>query len=479
MNSTINKQIKKTLENFNFPVIGASVQPFGRIGIEEIFPHFSIACLRYSEELEQMRKENIPIFCLEEALEKNPKGKRNTTTVLRNKLFQKFLKKIIVNNSQKPVLILYKSSQEIERLAKKFNWILAANSQKLYKKLENKLFFKKLIKKLNINGIPGEIKPLGKLIFRQLISRYPGGFVIQNPSSGGGKGTFFITNEKGFENCVSLLKKEPSLNPNSKIIITKFIKGYSPSVTGCVIRNGILQLPPQIQLIDIKELCLNKKNSGTFCGHDWSVAKKIDKQASREMKMVTEKIGTFLKQKGFKGIFGIDFLVDQKDNSVFPVELNPRLLGTFPVSTLVQLKNNEVPLIAFHILEFAGKKIGISLKKLNQELSNHKEGSHLFIASPYPSYKIRGKLRAGVYKLCKGNLKFLRQGYKFKHLKNKKEFLLVDGVPHSPRIETSGLFRILRVVSPIQISQKMGKELNFTGRKIVKAVYKELKIRSL
>ncbi len=474
-----NGRIKKTLKNFANPVVGVSVQAFGRIGLEDVFPSFSIACLKYSEELEKMRRDNIPVFCLEELLEGKLEGKRNTTTVLKNKFSQKFLKEN-TPGSQKPILVLYRSSREVERLAKKFKWILAVNKQALYKKLENKIFFKNLIELLDIRKIPAEVKPLGRLVYKKLTLKYPEGFVIQIPSSGGGKGTFFINSEKDFKNCVTEIKKNTSLSSLSKIIVTEFIQGYSPSITGCVTEAGILQLPPQIQLIDIKELCLHKKNNGTFCGHDWSEAKKIKKQTAREMYVITEKVGNFLKKEGFRGIFGVDFLVSEKDNSVFPIEINPRLLGTFPVSTLIQLKSKEIPLIAFHVLEFAGKRCKIDPEKINKSFSNNKEGGHFFIASPFSPYKISGALKAGVYKIDSGeNLKFLRPGYKLNHLKNKKEFLLVDGVPNVPRVEKGELLRILRVVSPVQISQKMGKELNPFGKRITASIYKALKIKNL
>ena len=472
-----NKNIKEVLRDFDSPIIGVSVQAFGRIGLEKIFPNFSIACLNYSSELEKMRKDNINVFCLEESLGQKSTDKRNPTTIIKNKLFRTFLKK---NPSQKsPIFVLYKSSQTIEHLAKKFNWRIAANKYKSYKKLEDKTLFKKLLRELNIKEIPGEINVLGNLNYKELAIKYPEGFVVQEPMAGGGKGTFFIHTEEEFNDCLAELKNTFELVASSKLVITQFIKGYAPSVTACVTQHGILQLPPQLQLIDIAGLHSSLKGNGVFCGHDWSAAKEIEKRASREMSLITKKIGEFLKKEGFRGIYGIDFLVSDVDGSVFPVELNPRFLGTFPVSTLVQLKKGELPLIAFHILEFAGEKYKIDVNQLNEGFLKDKEGAHFFITAPYTPYKIKGVLKAGVYKINKGVLKFLRPGYELTDLKNKQEFLLVDGVPHQPRIEEGELLRILRVVTDCQISQNMGRELNSFGKEITNAVYEALKIKPL
>ncbi|MEA3273298.1 MAG: ATP-grasp domain-containing protein [Patescibacteria group bacterium] len=472
-----NKNIKEVFKKFENPIIGASVQAFGRIGLEKIFPNFNIACLNYSNELEKMRKDNINVFCLEESLGKKSTDKRNPTTVIKNKLFQTFLRE---NSSKKaPIFVLYKSSQAIEHLAKKFNWIIAANKYKSYKKFEDKALFKNLLRKLNIKEIPGEINILEDLHYKKLALRYPEGFVIQEPMAGGGRGTFFIHTEKEFNNCLDELKTDFELKASSKLVITQFIKGYAPSVTACVTQYGILQLPPQLQLIDLAELHSDIKGNGVFCGHDWSAAKEIEERASREMNLITKKIGEFLKGEGFRGIYGIDFLVSDIDGSVFPVELNPRLLGTFPVSTLIQLKNKELPLIAFHVLEFAKEEYKIDINQLNQSFSKNKEGAHFFITTPYIPYKVNGTLKAGVYKIKEGRLKFLRPGYELTDLKNKQEFLLVDGVPHQPRIEESGLKRILRVVTDCQISQNKGRSLNSFGKEITNAVYKALKVEPL
>jgi len=55
---------------------------------------------------------------------------------------------------------------------------------------------------------------------------------------------------------------------------------------------------------------------------------------------------------GYKGIFGLDFVLDEKTNKLYIIECNPRLLGSFPTLNMVQLLNNEPLILAFHILEF-------------------------------------------------------------------------------------------------------------------------------
>lgn len=471
--------LETALKKLKHTVFGASVHAFGRLGCEKIFPTFRIVCLQYTDEIKCLRREGIEVFCLEELMKKKPRGKRNPSTALKSIAIQNRIENSSRENT--PLLILYKSSPYIEKLCRRKGWIPAANSFKIYKKLESKTFFRSLLRDLHIEGIPGQALPLNKLEYKKLIAEYPAGFVVQKPVSGGGGGTFFIKNAKSFRVTIDTLTKSPDVKPSSRLLISKFIKGYSPSVTGCVTRKGILQLSPQLQLIDIKEVYSKNKGNGVFCGHDWSAAQKIPGHIQQKMRQVVDLVGVYLQKKSYKGIFGIDFLVDDKSGEVYPVELNPRLLGTFPVSTFVQQKAGELPLIAFHALEFAGQEYGADISVLNRAFAKGKEGSHLFLFAPFKPCRTMRPLRAGVYSLNKKQeLSFLRTGYSLCDLKNKNEFLIIDGTLNKQKVmRKSGPLRILRIVSLSQISSNMGRELNAFGTDVVRAVYSYLRITSV
>jgi predicted ATP-grasp superfamily ATP-dependent carboligase len=471
---------KTLFEKIKNPIIGASVQAFGRIGCENIFPNFKIACLNYSAEIEHIRKFGIPLFCLEESLKKIPKEtKRNPFSVLKDKNAQSFIG--LANKKNPPVILLYKSSSSLEFLAKKKGWILAANPISLEKKLENKVFFKKLLKKASLSGLLKKnitLAVLKKQGYNNASRIFSSVFVVQNPKRGGGGGTFFIKNKTDFATAITVLKKDQQLSWSSSVVVSPFVDGFSPSITGCVTKKKIFQIPPQLQLIDIQELFPQAKGQGVFCGHDWSEAFKIKKQIQGKMKRTVQQIGIALRKEGFRGIFGVDFIVDWKQKNVFPLELNPRLLGTFPVSTLIQLQKKEIPLVAFHVLEFLKQPLPRALYQKKETLSiKSPEKAHLFVRAPYKPAFIKGSLRAGVYCLKNKKLVFKRKGFSFSQIKNAKEFLIVDGVPSFPRkINKKDPGRIFRVVFSCQISQNMGTRLNAFGASVVKATYQSLHI---
>ncbi len=71
---------------------------------------------------------------------------------------------------------------------------------------------------------------------------------------------------------------------------------------------------------------------------------------------ITNKIGIYLQKLGFRGIFGCDFIVDDKEN-VFIVDLNPRRQGGY--SILCALDNNLVR-----------KELEIHIENQDLEISN-------------------------------------------------------------------------------------------------------------
>lgn len=460
------------LKNFTNPVFGVSVHAFGRLGCEKIFPNFKILCLLYTGEIESIRKSGIEVFCLEEALGKKPRGKRNPGTLLKNKEAQAFIRR--GSQSLPPVLILYKSSPYIDRLCQQNGWIAAANPATLFKKFNNKIFFKRVFEKLGIPTIPGRVLSFKKLGASALFNDFPRGFVIQKPVSGGGGGTFFIKSKSDLKRVLAILKKDPEVLPGTRLSVSRFITGYSPSITACVTRHGILALAPQIQLIDIPEVHSQAKGNGVFCGHDWSAAKEIPATCAEKMIGVSKKVGEYLSKKDYRGVFGLDFLIDSNTEEVFPVEINPRLLGVYPTSTMVQQESKEPPLLMFHVLEFTGTDYKPDTIKTNKLFEGAKNGAHMFLYAPFKPCRLN-PLKPGVYKIVKKDISFVRPGFSLEHLLDENEFLVVDGPVNRQKVmRKSGPLRMLRIVTKRGLSIKKGRALNLFGDSIVKAVYKKL-----
>jgi len=277
-----------------------------------------------------------------------------------------------------------------------------------------------------------------------------------------------------------------------EVIVAKYIKGPSPSITGCVTRHGILSTSPQHQLIDIPQLYNPQKGSGLFCGHDWS-SSKFSESVEKKMYKAVNRVGKYFKEQGYKGIFGLDFVLDEKknrvyvtENRVYVTESNPRLLGSFPVITMAQVRNNETPILAFHILEYLDIDYRINRKEINKLMRKPKIGAQMFPHNLTDHWaKSNARMRAGVYKLKKiksdkrkTKIKFVRPGYAMKHLKRKDEFLLTDGVLRK-KAHYSPNRRLGRIITLRRVLSKDKKNLTPWARQVALETHDSFKLKRI
>ncbi len=471
---------KKFFSQLKTPIFGVGVYAFNRLGLEEVASNYRILALRYSLDTKPIEKD-IEVLSLEKGMgTKHIKEPRNATTVVAHPRIKKHLSQFA-----KPALVVYKTSQKMERICQQNNWQLWANPKRFGKQLfENKIKFRKILKEIGIPPPPGEITPLKKLHYRQLKNKYGLPFVIQHPTRGGGKGTFFIKNKEIYDQTILKLQEkideeDIKTTPPKEVIVSRFITGPSPSITACVFKKGVVSTSPQYQLLDIPQLYNPQKGSGLFCGHDWT-SSRFNQKVLNQAYQATEKIGEYFKKYGYCGIFGLDFILNEKTNKLYTVECNPRQIASSPVLGMAQALNSEVPIIACHALSFLEKdssfNLQIDIDSLNSLIRQEKIGSQMFLHNLSGRWaKNHRQAKAGVYRLRKASIKYLRPGYKLKHLKNNEEFLLADGVPLR-KSHFSPNRRLCRILTLNKTKKGLG-QLTPWATETSEAVYRAFDIR--
>ncbi len=468
------ESLKKFLKNnVRNPVFGVGVHAFNRLGLENVLPKYRIITLRYSLDTALIEKD-MEVFSLEKGMgTKHINAPRNSTTVLCHPRTQTYLNSF----KEQPVIIPYKASYKMERVCQKNNWILAASGTRFGKALfEDKIKFRRILEKIGIAVPPGETARFKNLNYKELREKYGLPFVIQHPRRGGGKGTFFIKNEDNFKNAFQkIAKSEDEDSPTKEnlekleLIVAKFIKGSSPSIIGCVTRHGILMTTLQHQVLDIPECYNPEKGSGLFCGHDWTASRFSDDVYNVAFEYV-EKIGKYFQKNGYKGIFGIDMVLEKDTNKLYVVEANPRLVAQFPTILMAQFLNNEPLILAFHLLEYLRIDYNIDVAQINKLMQQPKKGAHLFLHNLSGRWARNKKtIRAGVYVLRGNELQYKRPGYDLKHIKNNDEFIITESVPllNSYFSPNRRLVRILTLKSVIKKHDK----LNNWAQKVVTITY--------
>jgi len=468
---------KEFFKNIKTPIFGAGVFAFNRLGLEDIAVDYRLLCLRYSLDTALIEKD-LEVFSLEKGMAtKHIREPRNATTVIKLPQTARYLKKF-----KKPAIVVYKSSSKMEQICRDNDWILIAPPVKFGKDLfENKIKFRMILQQLGIAAPEGAIKKVKDLHYGQLLNAYGLPFVIQHPGRGGGKGTFFIHNKDDFETALKKLKfritDDEEIEPDrvKQVIVAKFISGPSPSIAGCATRHGIISTCPQYQILDIPQLFNSKKGSGLFCGHDWTASKFSDNILKQAYDYV-EKVGSYFQSQGYKGIFGLDFVMDENSQKLYVVEANPRLIGQFPTLSMAQSLNKEPSLLGFHVLEYLNADYQIDLAKINQSMRQQKQGAHMFMHNLTERWTLNyTAIKPGIYKLNNEHIKYQRAGYKLQHLKDQDEFLVTEGVPIK-KSHFSPNRRLCRILT-LQKVLKKHNQLTPWAYQIISSVYQALKIK--
>ncbi len=452
--------VEKVLEKIRTPVLGVGVTAFNRLGPELFLGNYRIFCLSFGQDLSLIEKD-VPVFSIERR--GGFSGLKNSSSVMENRLVQEEIRKV-----KNPYLLFYMPNEKIGKICRKHGWEMIGQAPP--EEIMNKALFRGFLGGLGIPLIPGEETVLTEDAYPKLKEKY-GSFVAQLPEGSGGKSTRFIHSEQDFEQARKMAGGD-------SVIVSRFIRGPSPSITGCVTKYGILYTNLQYQLLDIPE-CVNPAvGSGIFCGHDWTLSS-FDLGTEQQAYDYVRKVGGRLKEMGYRGIFGLDLVLDRETQRLYIVECNPRLLGSFPALTMVQRLNREPLIIAFHVAEFLGLEYMIDVEKVNREMKGKKKGAHLILYNKLGvSATNREVLKPGIYAMEGGSLVYKRPGYRLCDLKGGDEFAIADDVPFENSVFKPHE-RILRLMTLHPMMDVKSYKLNEWARMVVEKVYSALRLEPL
>lgn len=193
------------------------------------------------------------------------------------------------------------------------------NSKELLDFINNKLSVKEWFTQNEIPVIPFATFIGKELFYSKLCAHFNGhtAFVIQSAHGGGGIGTFY-TEHRNFS---GILNKVESMQ---KYIVSPYMIGVSANTHVFIAEKQTVLSPASIQIIE------NKEQQLCYRGGDFCAFQKMPASIKDKIKHLSIKIADMLRKKGYRGIAGIDFIVD-KNEDVYCCEINPR----FQASTLI------------------------------------------------------------------------------------------------------------------------------------------------
>ena len=219
----------------------------------------------------------------------------------------------LVRENPKLCFMFYNNTTAFNFPSEKQNQFICLNRKGLLEFLNNKAELRRWLAKCNIPVLSYETMMGQEITLSMLQTRFPGAssYVIQTTSGGGGIGTFLVSSRN-----YNLIRAK--IQPLRSYLVSVYRKNSISVNTHVFISDKQTVLSPgSVQIIEIihDQIC--------YRGADFIVFRSLPIKCRDEIKKWSWKIANRLRELGYRGVAGIDFLVTQQ-HEVFCVEINPR-----------------------------------------------------------------------------------------------------------------------------------------------------------
>ena len=322
------------------------------IGLERWLPRYGIACLDASPATEILAERGIDTFVLDgpsstTARLNAPESPspdqdteaergRSTLSLLADARSARWLDGLA--DGRAPNILVFKSSFQLEQLCAARGWRLLAPEARLARRWENKVAFRAIAEGLDLPQAPGLIFEPSRESYTSLSERLGSRFVVQAPHGYSGARTWSVDGPDALTQALAGLRAQ-------RLRATAFVEGLPLTLTACVTSRGVAASAPFCQVTGTTNLTRYRLGS---CGNDWTTAGSLGLETGRFTRLA-ERIGKALAAQGYRGVFGVDFVMRPTGEPVV-IEVNPRLVASIALHAQLELAEGRLPLLARHLL---------------------------------------------------------------------------------------------------------------------------------
>lgn len=206
-------------------------------------------------------------------------------------------------------ILVFKNTPQIEKICAENNWKLLNPPAELTNKVEEKIPQIEWLGPLK-KYLPGyEVQKCKNIKF---INKK---FILQFNRSHTGSGTILIESKKQLDEIKKTF-------PEREARIARYIAGPLFTNNNIVSKNKILIGNINYQITGLKPFT---DRPFATVGNDWALPHKIlSKKQIRQYKKIALDVGQRLQKDGWRGLFGIDVVIDKKTGKLFLLEINCR-----------------------------------------------------------------------------------------------------------------------------------------------------------
>ena len=373
-----------------------TLDPGRAMGIKDVLPYYTIICPYKSELVNKLKNRGVNIVVLEDELKQKEVAeaiKKGTYGILQSDFVQRYITANV--HSRTPHIMILKNSQLIEEFCKKLGWKLLAPKAKVAEQFENKISQYKILR----NKVPypptfiANVRTVYNTVFMNHDSRFiihDSPFVLQFNRGHSGNTTFFINSKKDLEKLATKF-------PRREAKISECIKGKTFTLNCLAVKIG------KVITGSISEQITGPKNAtnnpNTTCGNDFTSPKKLSQKQIKKIQEIAQSTGTALYKKGYRGLFGIDVIIQNKTGKLYFIEVNTHQPASISFEAKLHRQIGKMPLLAYFILDSLSKEVKPTKRdlppmvlqiKAKQIIYRNKTGKTLRLKDIEKKYKGKG-----------------------------------------------------------------------------------------
>ena len=353
--------------------------PERALGLEKILPNYHIIHVLNSQYKKYFESIGLNYLCLEDSNQNSQET--NTRKIFNSKEFHSYYEKYLglPNFAQ-----TFKTNPAYEKILPKFNLQSLNSGAGVSRVIEDKLSQFQLLSKV-VKFPDTIVVKLSETNYLELTRDFGDSFIIQFQRGHTGSGTFIVYSEAEYR---QLIEKRG----NYTVKISKMIKGHSYTINAVSTKKGIYIAGLNYQITGEKQLGAKQ---GTTVGNDWSFRNNIN--ATKEIFKNVKAIGERIYKEGFRGLFGVDFVIDST-GKIFVIEVNARQTASIPLFNKIQIINEEIPLSMIHLLEFLNFELPDKIDDYNLRNNEAMKYSQVFIRDS-KEIVVKNTVNMGYYRL--------------------------------------------------------------------------------
>jgi len=233
-----------------------------------------------------------------------------------------------IKENNNPDVLVFKNTKKIERICAEHSWNLLNPSAQLADSIEAKISQADLLEPI-ADLLPRlDDQPLTTEM--QQVSWKGEPFILQYNHAHTGSGTLLISSE-------AQLKKLAKTFPEREVRLSRFVEGPIVTINCVATKNATLIGNPSYQITGLSPFT---DNDFATVGNDFSLGNSLlSGDPQDQFTSLVTRVGDILREHGWRGLFGIDIVLDEEKNKLYIIEINARQPASTTFESNLQ-KNN-------------------------------------------------------------------------------------------------------------------------------------------